>query len=136
MRTKRALFPILLSLAVFSMFIPVPEVLAQHSDTVALGITPALFSAGQPASVILCVSSTAVATGTLQPGDKFTFTMAAALGTVTTFATPPYVSSSTLAAGDFSVALGTNNNQVVVTYNGATRAFAFGDSVCVRRSAE
>src|SRR5438552_3660746 len=119
MRTKRALFPFLLSLALLSLFIPAPRVLAQHNDTVALGITPALFSAGQPASVILCVSSTAVATGTLQSGDKFTFTMAASLGTVTSFENPPYVASSTLAAGDFSIAFGANHSQIVVTYNGA-----------------
>src|SRR5262249_35085113 len=132
MRTKRAFFSVLLSVTLVSLFIPPPAVLAQHTDSVALSVTPALFSAGQPASTLLCVSSIGATSPTLQPGDKFTFTIAATLGTLTTFVNSPLVSSATLAAHDFAAAFGTSNNQIVVTYSGVARTFAFGDSVSVR----
>jgi hypothetical protein len=133
MRAKRSFLPALLSLAMLSLFIPARRALAQSNNSVAFGITPALFSAGQPVSALLWVSSTGVAVPpTLQPGDKFTFTIAAGIGTVTSFVNPPYVSSSTLAAGDFSVGFGANNNQVILAYNSAARTFAYGDSVGVR----
>ena len=131
MRTKKP-FVSILCLAMVWMVIPTSNALAQHTDSIALGITPALFSAGQPASVVLSVSAVAATPPTLQAGDKFTFTIPASIGTVISFASPVYVTSSTLIAGDFSVAYGTNNNQIVVTYNGTTKAFAFGNSVSVR----
>jgi len=129
---KRALFSILLSLAMLTLFITPPRTLAQTANNVACSVTPALFTAGQPASAILCISSTGATAHALQPGDNFRFTMSASIGAVGSFGSPLFVSSSTLSPGDFAVAFGANNNEIVITYNGAAKVFAYGDSVCVR----
>lgn len=133
MKTKRALVSGFLSLALLSLVIPSRGVLAQANNSVAFSMTPSVFPAGQSSSAFLSVSSTGVAVpATLQPGDKFIFTIAASIGTVTSFVSPPFVSSSTLAAHDFSVGFGTNNSQIVVAYNGTAKTFAYGDSIAAR----
>src|SRR4029079_14823700 len=68
----------------------------------------------------------------LQPGNNFKFTISASIGIVRSFLSPLFVSSSTLTPGDFSVAFGANNNEIVITYNGVPKTFAYGDSVCLR----
>jgi YVTN family beta-propeller protein len=68
-------------------------------------------------------------TNTLQPGDKLTFDFGSSVGAVTSVVTPPFVNSSTLVAGDFSVV--SSASQVVISYNGAAKAFTYGDSICV-----
>ena len=134
MYKQRALFSVLLSLAMLTLLITPPSALAQSQSTnnVACSITPTLFTAGQPSSAILCVSSTGATAHALQPGDNFKFTIPASIGIVTSFVNPPYVSSSTLAPTDFSVAFGANNNEIVIKFNGAAKTFANADSVCVR----
>jgi len=106
---------------------------AQSNASVAFSITPNLFSAGQQASAFLSISSTGVPLpAALQTGDKFYFGISPSIGTVTSFVTPVVVNSSTLMPGDFSVAFGSSDNQIVITYNSAGKTFGYGDSICVR----
>jgi hypothetical protein len=130
MRTKRAwvsLFPLL---SIVALLIPVPSAFAQSTSSVGFSITPALFPAGQAVSAFVCITSTgATVPATLQTGDRFMFSIGASIGAVTSLGTPLYVNSSTLAAADFSAAFGSSNNQVVVTYNGTAKTFAYGDSI-------
>jgi hypothetical protein len=123
---------IVLSLAIAVCLAPVPRALGQSSNSVGFNVTPAVFAAGQQASALLCIYSTGAAVpATLQPNDKFTFTFPASIGAITSFVNPLYVRSSSLSAGDFSAGFGTTNTLAVVTYNGAAKTFAYGDSISV-----
>src|SRR5262245_50731728 len=116
MRAKRSSVSIfLLVLAGVTLF-PLPRAGAQTSNGIAFTVTPGVFAAGQAVSAFLNISSTgSTVAATLQTGDRFTVTVASGIGTVTSVASPPYVSSSTLATGDFSVASGSGTNQIIVT---------------------
>src|SRR5215469_4301898 len=130
MQTKQTLISIVLTLGIVALLIPVPGALAQSTGSVGFSMTPALFPAGQSVTAFLCITSTgATVPATLQTGDRFTFNIAASVGAVTSVGTPVYVNSSTLAAADFSAGFGSSNNQVVVTYNGTAKTFAYGDSI-------
>ena len=130
MQTKRALISIILTLGIVALLIPVPCTFAQSTSSVGFSITPALFPAGQAVTAFVCITSTgATVPATLQTGDRFTFNIAASVGAVTSVGTPVYLNSSTLAAADFSAAVGSSNNQVVVAYNGTAKTFAYRDSI-------
>ena len=104
--------------------------LVQSNSSVAFSVSPTLVFAGQTTSVLLTVTSTGAAVpATLQTGDKFFFTFAPSIGTVTSISPPVIVDSSSLAVSDFSVAAGSSAGQVVITYNGASKTFAYGNSI-------
>jgi hypothetical protein len=107
---------------------------AQTGARITFGIDPAIFRAGQPASAELCISSVSTTPITLTAGNTFTFFLDSSLGAVGSFTTPISVSSASLLPGDFSVSFVANHNQILVTYNGAPKTFAFGDSFCVKIS--
>lgn len=124
---------LVLSGAIALFLTAVPRAWAQSNNSVSFAMTPSVFSAGQPSSAFLCVSSTGAAVpATLNSGDKFTFTFPASIGAETSFETPLIIHSSTLSAGDFSIAFGSINTQIIVTYNGASKTFAYGDSISAR----
>lgn len=129
---NRALFSVLLTLAMLTLITPPALSQVQSTNNVACSITPALFTYGQPASAMLSISSTGSTAHSLQPGDSFKFTIPLSVGIVGSFESTLFVSSSTLSAADFTVAFGANNNEIVIRYNGASKTFAYGDSVCVR----
>src|SRR5262249_58577925 len=115
-RAKRSSICTILLVLVGVAVLSPPPTWAQTSNSVAFSVTPGVFAAGQQVSAFLNISSTgSTVAATLQPGDRFTFAVASGIGAVTSVANPPYVSSSTLAAGDFSVASGSSSNQIIVT---------------------
>jgi hypothetical protein len=105
---------------------------AQTGARITFGINPGVFRAGQPASAELCLTSVSATPITLSAGNTFTFFLDSSLGAVGSFTTPLSVSSASLLPGDFSVSFGANHNQILVTYNGAPKSFAFGDSFSVK----
>jgi YVTN family beta-propeller protein len=108
-------------------------VYAQTTIGVSYGVTPNIFTAGQPASAVLSVSSTAVPSPLLHAGDSFEFIFSPAVGALSSVVTPVMVSSTTLAAADFTAALASANTRVVVTYtNAAVKTFGYGDVVSVK----
>ena len=132
MQTKNLCVSIVLA-AIAILFFPTAPALAQSSSSVAFSVNPSLITVGQATSLLLTLSSTGPATpATLQTGDKFFFTFATAIGAVTSFSTPVVVDSSAILPSDFSVAFGSTNNQVVVTYNGASKPFAYGNAFSVK----
>jgi hypothetical protein len=105
---------------------------AQTGGHITLGMNPTIFRAGQPASAEISVSSVSITPLTLNPGSTFTFFVDGSLGTVTSVAAPIAVESSTLLAGDFSVSLAGAPGEIIVTYNGAPKTFAFGECLSVK----
>ncbi|MGH9759543.1 MAG: hypothetical protein ACREAC_01745, partial [Blastocatellia bacterium] len=112
---------------------PLATTLVQSNSSVAFSVSPNLVPAGQATSILLTLSSTGSSVpATLQTGDKFFFTFATSIGGVTSFSAPVVVNSSTLSAGDFSVAIGPSINQVVLTYSGPGQTFAYGNVVSLK----
>lgn len=138
MKSVRTVVTLLLAL-----FLVVPiAMLPVHADVpspLAFSMSPSAFALGQTSSTFICMTQQ---TNPAQPpttlafntGDKASFVFDPAIGTVTSVDSPITVRSSTLAASDFTAALGaSNNNKVVLTYTaGASKAFNFGDCVCAK----
>lgn len=113
--------------------ISVPMTFAQvASSTVEFGVNPTLFAAGQASSAFLCVSAKGIAPMALGNGDRFVFSFGSSIGTLTSVSTPLIVNSSTLAPADFSASVNPATHLVTITYNGSTKAFGYGDSICVK----
>ena len=106
---------------------------AESNNEAAFSVSPTIFPAGQAVSAFLCFTSTGAAAHlSLQNGDTLVFTLSPEVGSVTSFGSPVYVNSSTLTASDFSGGFGANNNQIVITYNGQSKALGDGDAVCIK----
>src|SRR5215467_6673777 len=118
----------------FFLFLSTTQAQAQTGARVTFAVSPSIFRAGQPASAELSVTSVSTSPLTLPTGNTFTFFIDSSAGAVGSFTTPVSVSSASLLASDFSVSFGANQNQIVVTYNGQPKTFAFGDSLGVKIS--
>jgi len=94
-------------------------------------ITPMLFQVGQASNAFVCFTNgNQASTKNIQSGDLFRSTFSSSIGVLTSVQTPVLVSSANLLPADFSVSL--VGNQITITYNGATKLFAPGDSFCVK----
>jgi hypothetical protein len=132
MRKAESKLTIIFAIVLVSIVLINPRTTAQIGGRVAFGINPAMFRAGQPASAELSVSSVSTALLMLSPGSSFAFFVDSSVGTVVSFTTPVSVSSAGLSAADFSVSFGISHNQIVLTYNGQTKPFAYGDCLSVK----
>ena len=131
LRTK--LGAMLLAALVAAVPFVTPRAAAQTNVGIAFNITPNIFTAGQPASAVLSVSSTGLPSPVLQPGDTFYFGFSPSIGALASVVTPVMANSSTLKTTDFSVALGSGNTQVIVTYINTTgKTFGYGDAFSVK----
>ena len=132
MKSTRVFTAVLLSIPLCSiLFLSVPTM--AQSGAVGFLASPNEFRAGQPASVRLSVSSSSNSLLTLSTGDTFNFFFEALIGGVTAVG-PVSVNSSSLSAADFSASLNPALNQVVITYNGQSKPFAFGNIVSLEVS--
>src|SRR5262249_47200126 len=132
MRRAESRLAIVLAIALFPIALINPRTAAQAGGRVAFGINPTVFRTGQPASAELSVSSVSIALLMLSPGTSFTFFVDSSVGTVGSFTTPISVSSVSLLAADFSVSFGASHSQIVVTFNGQAKPFAYGDCLSVK----
>jgi hypothetical protein len=105
-----------------------------QSGPVGFGASPNEFRAGQTGTVRLYTSSSTSSLLTLSTGDTFNFFFEPSIGSVTAIAGLVSVDSSTLSAADFSASLVPAQNQVVVTYNGQPKTFAYGNIVSLEIS--
>ena len=131
MRRAESRLVIVFALALVLKALPLSATTAQTGARVTVGISPTVFRTGQPASAELSVCSVSTSLLTLAPGNTFAFFIDSSIGTVGSFTTPISLSSASLLASDFSVSFGTSKNQVVLTYNGQPKTFAFGDCLSV-----
>jgi hypothetical protein len=125
LRSAYAVAPIILLAMMCST-----AVMAQTSPGINFTVNPSIFPAGQASGVFLCLSANGTKPLALNTGDKFYFGFGGQIGTVTSVSTPLAVSSSTLAAVNFSASVA--SNQVTITYNGPPQPFDYGDSICLR----
>src|SRR5215471_2001120 len=84
-RVRRRIIGLTLAAMLFGSLAPSnllngSAVYAQTTLGVSYGVTPGIFMAGQPASVILSVASTAVPSPLLHAGDTFEFIFSPAVG--------------------------------------------------------
>ena len=101
--------------------------------TLACSITPSAVQTGQTSSALLvCANSNTSSTQQIQPNDTFTFQFSIGDGQISALIPSVIVNSSTLSASDFSVTLG--SGALTVTYSGAAKVFAPGDSFAVEFS--
>jgi hypothetical protein len=117
-------------LACLLLGILVPTALSQTSSKVNFSVNPTLFAVGQPVSAFLCVAADSIAPLTLAHGDTFVFSFGSSVGTITSASLPVLVNSSTLLPTDFSVSF--NPGGATMTYSGGSKAFNYGDSICLR----
>src|SRR5580704_1712539 len=108
----------------------VQPVLSQSSPKVNFSVNPTLFATGQPASAFLCVSANSISPLTLAHGDTFVFSFGSSVGTITSASPPVTVNSPTLLSTDFSASV--NLAGVTIAYNGGSKAFNYGDSICLK----
>ena len=103
--------------------------------TPVVTVFPSLFSIGQTSSFFLSVSNgNPKSTQKMQPGDAFKFTFDANSGTGFALQSPVLVNSATLTPADFGVVINPANKTITITYTGAIKAFAPGDSFGVKVS--
>ncbi|HKQ80518.1 MAG TPA: tail fiber domain-containing protein [Blastocatellia bacterium] len=96
-------------------------------------VAPNLFLAGQPSDTFVCVSNgNPSSTKFIQAGDVFKLTFDPSIGAVATVVSAVMVNSSNLQAADFSASLGSEPNQIVISYIGESKRFMPGDSFCVK----
>src|SRR5262249_13124058 len=132
MRRAESRLAIVLAIALFPIALINPRTAAQAGGRVAFGINPSVVRTGQPASADLQVASLSIAFLFLSPGPRFTFFVDSSVGTVGSFTTPISVSSVSLLAADFSVSFGGSHSQIVLTYNGQPKPFAYGDCLTMK----
>ena len=103
--------------------------------TPVCSVIPGAIQAGQTSSaLVLCANGNVSSTQQIQTGDAFTVQFNIADGQIAALIPAVIVNSSTLNPADFVVALGSAPNSLVVTYAGAAKTFAPGDSVAVELS--
>jgi len=108
---------------------------AKSQITPVITVAPNLFPAGQVSDTFVCVSNgNPSSTKSIQDGDVFKLTFDPSIGVVSTAAATVMVNSSNLQAADFSASLGSDPNQIVISYTGASKRFMPGDSFCVKIS--
>lgn len=108
---------------------------AKSQITPVITVSPNLFPVGQLSDAFVCVSNgNPSSTKFIQDGDVFKLTFDQSIGVVATIAAPVMVNSSNLQAADFSASLGSEPNQIVISYTGASKRFMPGDSFCVKVS--
>jgi Collagen triple helix repeat (20 copies)/Chaperone of endosialidase/Head domain of trimeric autotransporter adhesin len=103
--------------------------------TPVVTVAPNLFPAGRLSDTFVCVSNgNPSSTKSIQAGDVFKLTFDPSIGVVSTVAAAVMVNSSNLQAADFSASLGSEPNQIVISYIGESKRFMPGDSFCVKLS--
>lgn len=103
--------------------------------TPVVTVFPSLFPIGQTSSFFLSVSNgNPKSTKKIQSGDTFKFTFDANSGTGFALQSPVLVNSSTVTPADFGVVIDPTHKTVTITYIGATKDFAPGDSFGVKVS--
>ena len=106
---------------------------AKSQITPVVTVAPNLFPAGQLSDTFVCVSNgNPSSTKFIQDGDVFKLTFDPSIGVVTTVTAQALVNSSNLQAADFSASLGSEPNQIVISYMGVSKLFMPGDSFCVK----
>src|SRR5215813_9307268 len=101
--------------------------------TPVVTVAPTLFPVGQLSDTFVCISNgNPSSTKSIQSGDVFKLTFDPSIGVVSAVATPVMVNSSNLQAADFSASLGSEPNQIVISYIGEGKRFMPGDSFCVK----
>lgn len=96
-------------------------------------IVPNAFPAGQTSSAFLTISNGNPASDRpIEAGDEFAVSLDLAGGQISALEPEVLVNSQTLAPTDFEVRAGGAADQIVLTYTGASRLFAPGDSVSVK----
>ena len=118
-----------------------PAIPARADDEANSRITPVvtaapnLFPVGQLSDTFVCISNgNPSSTKFIQGGDVFELTFDPSIGVVSTVAAAVMVNSSNLQAADFSASLGSEPNQIVISYVGESKRFMPGDSFCVKLS--
>jgi len=101
---------------------------AQTGSKVVFNVSPTAFRAGQASTSVLSVFCVSTVPLTISPGDTFTFFFDASVGSLTSIAAPPSVTSAGLSAGDFAGTL-SGTNQVIITYTGQAKPFSYGDTL-------
>jgi hypothetical protein len=130
MRFKRSILSglFITALAVVALF--PGGALAQTGLRVTFSVSPTALPVGSLAHAMLSVSCISNTPLMLSPGDTFSFILDPSVSTKTLIATLPSVSSANLVATDFSAAA-PSATQVVITYNGQSKSFSYGDTVSV-----
>jgi hypothetical protein len=101
--------------------------------TPVVTVAPNLFAVGQFSTTFVCLSNgNPNSTKSIQSGDTFKLTFDPSIGALAAVVAPVLVNSSNLNAADFTAILSSVPNQIVITYNGATKVFTPGDSICVK----
>src|SRR5262249_18255395 len=132
MRRAESRLAIVLAIALFPIALINPRTAAQAGGRVAFGINPTIVRTGQPASPELSRSSVRIDLLILSTGTSFTFFVDMSVGTVVSLTTPISVISVSLLAVDFSVSFGASHSQIVLTYNGQPKPFAYGDCLTMK----
>ncbi|HYL99748.1 MAG TPA: hypothetical protein VEZ90_12395 [Blastocatellia bacterium] len=132
MRRVRSIVPIFPCALLFVLMSFAAPALGQTGERVSLEINPTTFRAGQPASAELSLCSVSLTPVALSAGSKFMFIVDSSFGPVQSVASTVAVNSPQLSASDFSVTFAGGSSPVVLTYNGATKSFDFGDSISVK----
>src|SRR5262245_4833712 len=108
---------------------------AKSQITPVVTVAPTLFPVGQLSDTFVCISNeNPSSTKSIQDGDVFKLTFDPSIGVISTVAATMMVNSSNLQAADFSASLGSDPNQIVISYTGASKLFMPGDSFCVKIS--
>src|SRR5262249_25640879 len=101
--------------------------------TPVVTVAPNLFPVGQLSDTFVCISNGNPSSKNLiQSGDVFKLTFDPSIGVVTTVAAQALVNSSNLQAADFSASLGSEPNQIIISYVGESKRFIPGDGFCVK----
>jgi hypothetical protein len=135
MKVVKSIFTIMFSLVL--SLLPVNVAWAQSNSQITPVITvfPALFPVGQTSSMFLSISNgNATSSNNIQAGDSFTFTFDGSSGAGFSLQSPILVNSMSLNPGDFGATIDSANKRITITYAGATKAFAPGDSFGVKLS--
>src|SRR5262245_65671732 len=105
---------------------------ANFQITPVVSVAPNLFPVGRLSDTFVCISNgNPSSTTSIQAGDVFKLTFDPSIGVVTTVATAVMVNSSNLQAADFSASLGSEPNQIIISYIEVSKRFVPGDSFCV-----
>lgn len=94
----------------------------------ACSMTPSAIEVGQTSNALLVCADSGTTLAQIQPGDTFTFQFSIGDGQISSLVPGVIVNSSAVKSADFSVALGSAANSLIVKYNGAAEIFAPGDS--------
>jgi hypothetical protein len=126
-----------LCLCIGLALMPVSSVRADDTGnqniTPVITITPNLFKVGTTSNTFVCLTNgNPNSSRAMQTGDSFNLTFDASIGALTSFDPAVMVNSATLTSADFLATSGNAANKIVMTYVGASKVFAPGDSLCLK----